>query len=41
MAPASLEVVLLLRQVLADPTGSQGQPCPGIVSDAMLDVLGG
>jgi hypothetical protein len=27
-------------QVLADPTGSRGQPCPGIVSDAVLDVLG-
>jgi hypothetical protein len=27
-------------QVLADPTGSRGQPCPGIVSDAALDILG-
>jgi hypothetical protein len=27
-------------QVLADPTGSQGQPGPGIVGDAALDVLG-
>jgi hypothetical protein len=27
-------------QVLADPTGCRGQPCPGIVSDAVLDVLG-
>jgi hypothetical protein len=27
-------------QVLANPTGSRGQPCPGIVSDAVLDVLG-
>jgi hypothetical protein len=25
---------------LADPTGSWGQPCPGIVSNAVLDVLG-
>jgi hypothetical protein len=25
---------------LADPTESRGQPCPGIVSDAVLDVLG-
>jgi hypothetical protein len=27
-------------QVLADPTGSRGQPCPGIVIDTTLDVLG-
>jgi hypothetical protein len=25
---------------VADPTGSRGQPCPGIVGDAVLDVLG-
>jgi hypothetical protein len=27
-------------QVLADPTGSWRQPCPGIVGNAVLDVLG-
>jgi hypothetical protein len=27
-------------QVLADPTGNQGQPWPGIIGDAVLDVLG-
>jgi hypothetical protein len=27
-------------QVLADPTESWGQPCPGIVSDTAMDVLG-
>jgi hypothetical protein len=27
-------------QILADPTGSRGQPCPGIVSDTALDVPG-
>jgi hypothetical protein len=27
-------------QILADPTGGRGQPCPGIVSDTALDVLG-
>jgi hypothetical protein len=27
-------------QILADPTGGQGQPCPGIVSDTVLDVPG-
>ncbi len=27
-------------QILADPTGGHGQPCPGIVSDSALDVLG-
>jgi hypothetical protein len=27
-------------QVLADPTGSWGQPCPGIIGNAVLDVLG-
>jgi hypothetical protein len=27
-------------QILADPTRSQGQPCPCIVSDTVLDVLG-
>jgi hypothetical protein len=27
-------------QVLADPTGSRGQPRPGIIGDAELDVLG-
>jgi hypothetical protein len=27
-------------QVLADPTGSWGQPRPGIVDNAVLDVLG-
>ena len=26
-------------QVLADPTGSGGQPCPGIIGDAVPDVL--
>jgi hypothetical protein len=25
-------------QILADPTGSRGQPCPGIVSDTTLVV---
>jgi hypothetical protein len=25
---------------MADPTGSWGQPSPGIVGDAVLDVLG-
>jgi hypothetical protein len=27
-------------QILADHTGSRGQPCPGIVSDTMLDFPG-
>jgi hypothetical protein len=27
-------------QILADPTGGRGQPCPGIVSDSALDVPG-
>jgi hypothetical protein len=27
-------------QILADPAGGRGQPCPGIVSDTALDVLG-
>jgi hypothetical protein len=27
-------------QILADPTGSRGQPCPGVISDTALDVLG-
>jgi hypothetical protein len=27
-------------QILADPAGGRGQPCPGIVSDMALDVLG-
>jgi hypothetical protein len=27
-------------QILADPTGGRGQPCPGIVSDTALDVPG-
>jgi hypothetical protein len=27
-------------QILADPTGGRGQPCPGIVSDTVLDVPG-
>jgi hypothetical protein len=27
-------------QILADPTRSRGQPCPGIVSDTVLDVPG-
>jgi hypothetical protein len=27
-------------QVLADPAGSWGQPRPGIVGNAVLDVLG-
>jgi hypothetical protein len=27
-------------QVLVDPTKSWGQPCPGILGDAVLDVLG-
>jgi hypothetical protein len=27
-------------QILADPTGGWGQPCPGIVSDTALDVPG-
>jgi hypothetical protein len=27
-------------QILADPTGGWGQPCPGIVSDSALDVPG-
>jgi hypothetical protein len=27
-------------QVLADPTGGRGQPCPDIIGDAVLDVLG-
>jgi hypothetical protein len=27
-------------QVLANPTGSRGQPCPSIVGDAALDILG-
>jgi hypothetical protein len=26
--------------ILANPTGSRGQPCPGIVSDTALDVPG-
>jgi hypothetical protein len=25
-------------QILADPAGGRGQPCPGIVSDTALDV---
>jgi hypothetical protein len=29
-----------LSQILADPTGGRGQPCPSIVSDSMLDVPG-
>jgi hypothetical protein len=27
-------------QILADPAGGRGQPCPGIVSDTTLDVPG-
>jgi hypothetical protein len=27
-------------QILANPTGGRGQPCPGIVSDTTLDVPG-
>jgi hypothetical protein len=27
-------------QILADPAGGRGQPCPGIVSDTALDVSG-
>ena len=26
-------------QILADPAGGRGQPCPGIVNDTALDVL--
>jgi hypothetical protein len=26
--------------ILADPAGGRGQPCPGIVNDTALDVLG-
>jgi hypothetical protein len=27
-------------QILADPAGGRGQPCPGIISDAVLDIPG-
>jgi hypothetical protein len=27
-------------QIMADPAGGRGQPCPGIVSDTALDVPG-
>jgi hypothetical protein len=27
-------------QILADPAGGRGQPCPGIVSDTALDIPG-
>jgi hypothetical protein len=27
-------------QILADPAGGRGQPCPGIVNDTALDVPG-
>jgi hypothetical protein len=40
MAPASLGVVLLLQPGSGRPHWMLGQPCPGIVSDAVLDVLG-
>jgi hypothetical protein len=40
MAPASLGVVLLLQPGSGQPHWKPGQPCPGIVSDAVLDVLG-
>ena len=29
-----------LQPHLADPTGGRGQPCPGIINDTTLDVLG-
>jgi hypothetical protein len=35
-----LEQYCRCSQILADPTGSQGQPCLGIVSDTVLDVPG-
>jgi hypothetical protein len=35
-----LEVVLLLQPGSGRPHWKPGQPCPGIVSDAVLDVLG-
>jgi hypothetical protein len=40
MAPASLGVVLLLQPGFGRPHSKPGQPCPGIVSDTVLDVLG-
>jgi hypothetical protein len=40
MALASLGVVSPLQQILVDPAGGRGQPCPGIVSDTVLDVPG-
>jgi hypothetical protein len=27
-------------EILANPAGGRGQPCPGIVSDTTLDILG-
>jgi hypothetical protein len=40
MVPASLGVVLLLQPGSGRPHWKPGQPCPGIVGDAVLDVLG-
>jgi hypothetical protein len=40
MVPASLGVVLLLQLGSSRPHWKPGQPRPGIVGDAVLDVLG-
>jgi hypothetical protein len=40
MVLASLGVVLLLQPGYGRPHWKPGQPCPGIVGDAVLDVLG-
>jgi hypothetical protein len=40
MVPASRGVVLLLQPGSGQPHWKPGQPCPGIVGDVVLDVLG-
>jgi hypothetical protein len=40
MVPASLGVVLLLQPGSGRPHWKPGQPCPGIIGDAVSDVLG-
>jgi hypothetical protein len=40
MAPALLGIVLSLQPDSGQPRWRPGQPCPGIIIDTALDVLG-